>query len=155
MDFSRYGSWRPLDATKTMSEDVRTFSTIGDFILRTLFFSPFLDLPPPQWAQGPSGPGAHRAQVGPSGPRVQVGQGPSGPRAQVGPEPKWAQGPSGLGPGPKWARAQVGQGTALRGGAAIPRWRPTDNLRRSGELCQHRENPYRQAVWGIKEYVQI
>ena len=33
--FFRYDSWRPLDITKTMSEDVRTFSTMGNFILRT------------------------------------------------------------------------------------------------------------------------
>ena len=124
--------------TKTMSEGVRTFSTIGDFILRTSFFRPFLDPPPsgpgPKWAQGPSGPRAQvgpgpkcarpkwaRAQVGqgPSGPGPKWAQGPSGPRAQVAPGPKWAQGPSGpraqvgqgpSGPGPKRARAQVGEG---------------------------------------------
>ena len=36
-----YGSWRPLDVSKTMSEDVRTFSIIGQLILRTFFlFNP-------------------------------------------------------------------------------------------------------------------
>ena len=44
--FSRYGSW-PLDVTKTMSEDVRTFPTIGDFILRTSLFRQFLSAPSP------------------------------------------------------------------------------------------------------------
>ena len=34
-DFLRYGSWRPLDVTKTMSEDVRTFCTTENLILRT------------------------------------------------------------------------------------------------------------------------
>ena len=36
--FFRYGSWRPLDVSKTLSEDVRTFSTIGQLILRTSLF---------------------------------------------------------------------------------------------------------------------
>ena len=34
---------------KTMSEDVRTFSIIGDFILRTSLFRPFLT---PPWLAG-------------------------------------------------------------------------------------------------------
>ena len=46
LDFSRYGSWRPLDVSKTLSEDVRTFSTIENIILRTSLFGPFLTPPP-------------------------------------------------------------------------------------------------------------
>ena len=45
-DFFRYGSWRPLDVSKTLSEDVRTFSTIGQLILGTSLFRPFLSPPP-------------------------------------------------------------------------------------------------------------
>ena len=41
----RYDSWRPPDVSKTMSEDVRAFSTIGNLIMRFYFFRPFLDLP--------------------------------------------------------------------------------------------------------------
>ena len=44
--FLRYGSWRPLDVTKTMSEDVQTFSTIGNLILRTSFLGRFYTHPP-------------------------------------------------------------------------------------------------------------
>ena len=33
----RYGSWRPLDVTNMMSEDVRPFSTIENLILRFVF----------------------------------------------------------------------------------------------------------------------
>ena len=33
-----YGSWRPLDVTKTMSEDVQTVSTVENLILKTLLF---------------------------------------------------------------------------------------------------------------------
>ena len=93
---------------KTMSEDVRTFSTMRQLILRTLFLLTIFD---PKWAraqegQGPSGPGPKwpRAQVGP-GPkwaRAQVAQGPSTAQAgpESGPRPKLTRA---SGPGPRWA----------------------------------------------------
>jgi len=94
----RYGSWRPLDVIKTLSEDVRTFSTIGQLILRTSHFRQF---PHPQWARAQVGPGPKWA-------RAQVAS------AQVGPGRKWAQGlRAQVGPGPKWARAQVGQSSVF------------------------------------------
>ena len=36
--FSQYSSWRALDGCKSISEDVRTFSTTGNPILRNVFF---------------------------------------------------------------------------------------------------------------------
>ena len=59
LDFSRYGSWRPLDVCKRMSEDVRAFSTIGELILRTSLFGPFLTPPPYFLAAELTGRGAN------------------------------------------------------------------------------------------------
>ena len=53
--FFRCGSWRPLDVCKRMSEDVRTFSTIGNLILELHFFDHFCHpSPASSYLQNPS-----------------------------------------------------------------------------------------------------
>ena len=55
--FLQYGSCRPLDMMKTMSEDVQTFSTIGQLFLRASSFEEFLILEMEQGLLGPLGQG--------------------------------------------------------------------------------------------------
>ena len=45
LDFVQDGSWSPLDIAKTMKEDVQTFSTIGNFALKTSLFSTMFEPP--------------------------------------------------------------------------------------------------------------
>ena len=44
MDFALYGSWEARNSSKRLSQGVGTFSTIEDFILRTLIFRLFSTL---------------------------------------------------------------------------------------------------------------
>ena len=53
LDFLRGLSWGLLNRLKMLPQDVGTFSTIGQPILRTFIFWSFLTLPPPHsWRNG-------------------------------------------------------------------------------------------------------
>ena len=51
-DFLRGLSWGLLNRLKMLPQDVGTFSTIGQPILRTFIFWSFLTLPPHSWRNG-------------------------------------------------------------------------------------------------------